>query len=121
MQRVALVDDDPDVLDAMRDALEMTQLAVCVPARSLAELQSHRAEVLQCSLAILDVNLGHGRPSGVEVFHWLRDEGFAGDVVFLTGHAADHPRVMAAMRLGSARVLSKPVALADLEQLVGGV
>jgi hypothetical protein len=43
-------------------------------------------KVLNCTLAILDVNLGAGNPSGVDAYRWLKQERFVGRVVFLTGH-----------------------------------
>jgi DNA-binding response OmpR family regulator len=118
MRRVLFVDDDPDLGEAMRDILQYSGLATCVVARSLDELAQQRDQVLACTLAILDVNLGDGEPSGVDVFHWLRQRHFAGDIVFLTGHAADDPLVMAALELGAGRICKKPIGMDELVHMV---
>ena len=117
MAAVLLVDDDDDMRAAMQEALEDLGLE-CVSARSLEDVQRKSAAALTCQLAILDINLGADQPTGVHVFHWLKDEGFAGRCVFLTGHAAGDPRVVEAARI-SAGIVSKPLELAALERLVG--
>jgi DNA-binding NtrC family response regulator len=120
VRSVLFVDDDQDLLDAMKETLEYTGLVACVVARSLADLQQQSRQALPCTLALVDINLGDGEPSGIEVVRWLRGEGFSGDVVFLTGHAAGHPLVREAQRIQTCRVLSKPIDLEELQQLVDG-
>jgi DNA-binding NtrC family response regulator len=114
---VLLVDDDDDMRAAMQDALEDLGFE-CVSARSLEDVQGKSAAARTCRLAILDINLGANQPTGVHVFHWLKDEGFVGRCVFLTGHAAGDPRVVEAARI-SAGIVSKPLELAELGRLVG--
>jgi DNA-binding NtrC family response regulator len=118
MRHVLFVDDDQDLLEATRDVLQYSGLANCVVATSLEELTRQRERALDCALAILDVNLGRGVPNGMDVLEWLRRERFGGSIVFLTGHAADHPLVAAATRLGACRVFTKPIELAELARLV---
>jgi DNA-binding NtrC family response regulator len=118
MRRVVFVDDDPDLLEAMKDILEHSALATCVVAQSLNELKQKREQALGCTLAMVDINLGPGTENGIDVYRWLRDEGFRGDVVFLTGHAADHPLVSQAAQLGYCRIFNKPIELDDLQRLV---
>ena len=121
MRDVVFVDDDQDLLEATRDVLQYSGLARrVVVARSLAELMDQREEALVCTLAILDINLGKDVPNGMDVFHWLRRERFAGEIVFLTGHAADNPLVTAAMQLGAQRIYIKPIEMAELAGLVQG-
>ena len=90
----------------------------CLGLRSVAEAKARRSEVMACGLAILDINLGHGVPSGVDAYHWLRDQGFAGRIVFLTGHAHDLPLVRRATQLGDAEVYLKPITADALKDLV---
>jgi FixJ family two-component response regulator len=59
-------------------------------------------------------------PSGLDSYGWLRKHGFEGRIVFLTGHAASHPLVSEARRLGDAEVVSKPVSLARLTTMLDG-
>lgn len=115
--RILLLDDDDDLRDALGDLLALFG-AGCLSLPSLAALMASELEALACRLAILDVNLGDGQPSGVDAYEWLRARAFAGRIVFLTGHAASHPAVANAASLG-VRVLAKPVESAELRALVG--
>jgi DNA-binding NarL/FixJ family response regulator len=118
MGSVLLVDNDPDVLEAVGDLVTLISREPCVAVRSLAELMRVAARALACELAIVDLNLGPGAPSGVEVLAWLRAQRFAGRVVFLTGHPYDNPLVQHAGRLGQAQVLRKPIELEALSALI---
>jgi DNA-binding response OmpR family regulator len=111
------VDDDADLRALVRDVAATLGIGQCVLAGSLGEVEEQRTEVLACSLAILDINLGWASASGVEVYNWLRQEQFAGQVVFLTGHGEDDPRVRDAARIGGARILVKPITLDVLASL----
>lgn len=114
-----MVDDDPDLLFAMSELLREAGADVCVSAQSLAELQAQRARALECSLAVVDVNLGPRQPTGVDVYRWLRAEGFPGRIVFLTGHAQSNELVQAACRTPDTSVLSKPIDADVLLRLAG--
>ena len=116
---VLLVDDDPDLLEVMGLLVDHQGLGY-LAARSLAEVQAVGAELGALSLAILDVNLGVGQPTGVEVCTWLRDQGVACPIVFLTGHAPDHPLVREAAGTEH-RVLAKPLATRTLQDLLRGL
>src|SRR3954466_5014529 len=112
---ILLLDDDADLRDAVGDLLGLFG-ARCLALPSVAALQAAEKEVLACKLAILDVNLGDGQPTGIDAYEWLRSRGFAGTFVFLTGHAASHPGVPRAAAL-RARRLAKRVESADLREL----
>jgi len=113
---VLLIDDDDDLRDAVCDLLGLFG-ARCLALPSLAALTDAKAAALRCRLAILDVNLGDGQPSGVDAYEWLRAHDFPGRIVFLTGHAASHPAVARAATLG-VQVLAKPIESAQLRALV---
>jgi FixJ family two-component response regulator len=55
----------------------------------------------------------------VEVSRWLREHGFRGRIIFLTGHAAYNPDVLAAKATG-ALVLEKPVESSDFFAALSG-
>jgi FixJ family two-component response regulator len=71
-----------------------------------------------CALGILDVNLGSDEPSGLDAFAWLRAERFPGRIVFLTGHAATNPLVRRAGEMGDVAVLTKPLQMPKLLELL---
>jgi FixJ family two-component response regulator len=112
---VLLLDDDIDLLDSVGDLLENVARRTVLKARSVAELIAHGEAALGCELAILDINLGAGRPSGLDALRWLTEQRFAGRTVFLTGHARTFPLVEEARReRQDIEVLSKPISGAEL-------
>ncbi len=81
-----------------------------MPARPLARgAPGLGPEVLAADVAVLDINLGSGQPSGIDAYDWLMSENFGGRLLFLTGHAHAHPLVARAERLRRATVLDKPL------------
>jgi DNA-binding response OmpR family regulator len=117
MTRILICDDDPDIAEVMGEFFRDHGFD-CVAAQSFDEVVANRSEALGCSLAILDVNLGQGQPSGVDVFRWLQHERFGGSVVFLTGHAV-MSSVLSGMRALGVPILAKPVAAETLLRLAG--
>jgi DNA-binding response OmpR family regulator len=115
--RAVLLDDDEDVLDALAALLQVLG-APSLSARSLAELAAQRDAVLAADLAILDLNLGPDQPNGIDAFEWLRGTGFAGRIVFLTGHGAGDLLFARACDLSGVLLLRKPIGLDELRRLV---
>jgi ActR/RegA family two-component response regulator len=113
------VDDDADLRATILDAATYLGMDQCVAVGSLAEVEQQRGDALECSLAVIDINLGQGVPSGVDVYHWLEHAQFHGRVVFLTGHGSDDPRVQEAARIAGVPVLTKPIGIADIAALAG--
>jgi DNA-binding NtrC family response regulator len=113
---VLVLDDDDDLRETLAELIELFGYR-CVSAASLAQVVTQRDAALGCDLAILDINLGPGEPSGIDVYHWLKHEHFAGTVLFLTGHARNHPLVRAACQVG-ARMLEKPISATELRFLL---
>ncbi|MGZ3422989.1 MAG: response regulator [Polyangiales bacterium] len=114
---VLLLDDDDDLRAAMSEFFAMAGCE-CFPACSVEEMQHLPPRSLDSAVALLDINLGPERPSGLDAFRWLQEKHFRGQVVFLTGHAKSHRLVDEARRLGSVRVMEKPMPLDELLSLV---
>jgi DNA-binding NtrC family response regulator len=106
--RVVFLDDNEDLRELMEILLETELHVKCMSLSHVADLHRHAQEVLHASLAILDINLGPGEPDGVDAFDWLMKQGFAGKVLFLTGHARSNPRVALAGEKG-VDVYEKPI------------
>lgn len=119
MRKIFLLDDERDLVSILSRIIELTMGMKCITALSFEEAIGKKEEILQCSDCILDINLGHGNPSGVDMYHWLRENRFAGRIIFLSGHAAEHPLVKAASRLSGAVVLSKPIEIPALKEILG--
>jgi CheY-like chemotaxis protein len=109
---VLILDDDDDMREVLCD-LFGSQGATCFGVASLDELIALGPSALACDLAILDVNLGVGRPSGVDAYRWLSEQSFSGRIVFLTGHARSYPGLAEAYASG-VKVAQKPISAGEL-------
>jgi DNA-binding response OmpR family regulator len=115
---VLFIENDDELLDIVGKLIPVVSGTPCLALRSFHALMDHAERALACELAILDINLDPGEPSGIDVYDWLREHGFAGRIVFLTGHAQDNPLVRRACQLGHARVYRKPLGLDELRALI---
>jgi DNA-binding NtrC family response regulator len=114
---VLMLDDNSDVRIMMCELFESCG-AKCIAVGSLDEMKNLWVNGrLSFELAILDVNLGAGKPSGVDAYRWLKEQSFPGRVVFLTGHARSFPAVSDASAVG-VEILEKPASIDDLLNLL---
>ena len=119
---ILVMDDDIDLLEVLQETLvTLCKVDKVITATSMDAVQQQKDKILNCELAILDVNLGAERPSGVNVAEWLRANGFKGKIVFLTGHAISDPEVLAATRMPNTKVVAKPIGLPQLIGFVEGI
>jgi DNA-binding NtrC family response regulator len=119
-KKVLVVDDDSDLVDVLTMALFELCGADTVPVGSYGELVQRGNDALGCQVALLDINLGSGQPSGIDVLRWLKEHRFGGRMMFLTGHASSHPLVAEAKRLGDITVVTKPISESELIAIVEG-
>jgi FixJ family two-component response regulator len=106
---VLYVEDNDDLRDLVVELVTCVLKRRCVGVGSYEELVALGKDALRCSIAILDINLGSNRRSGIDAYAWLRANGYTGPIVFLTGHASTHPLVVEAQRIGDAEIFSKPI------------
>lgn len=116
MKKIFLLDDDQDLVDVMC-LIAAKEGASCTAASAFEEAVQQRDKILECELAIVDINLGSGRKSGIDFYHWLKSQGYKGRVVFLTAHGGPHPLVKEASSVLNALVLSKPIEFRQLVDL----
>jgi FixJ family two-component response regulator len=107
-QQVHVVDDDPDVLEAMGELLLSVGLCPALFASPQAFLTSPPREG---GCLVLDVRLP-GR-SGLEFFEDLLQAGLDMPVIFISGHA-DVLMAVRAMKAGAFDFFTKPVRHQDL-------
>ena len=118
---VLFVEDNDDLRETFVELITIVLERRCVGVGSYKELVALGNKVLACDAAILDINLGPNEPSGIDAYEWLRDQGYTGRIVFLTGHASTHPLVIEAMRIGDAEIFSKPIEADQIRSMVEGV
>lgn len=116
--RVLLLDDDRDLRSAVCDFVELIADRQCVAVASFDELVAAEKDVLACAVGLLDVNLGPGKPTGIDAYRWLVGHGFAGRLYFFTGHARVHPLLAEIEKLGAVQVLAKPIDTARLMEVL---
>ena len=117
---VLYVEDNDDLRELVVELVTAVLKHRGVGVGSYEELVGLGDEALGCSIAILDINLGPNRRSGIDAYAWLRANGYTGRIVFLTGHASAHPLVVEAQRIGDAEVFSKPIEPDRLRSIVEG-
>ena len=120
MRTVLFVDDSSDLCEVVEFMCQSLPEVECVCVTSMSAVLERAVQVLQTGLAILDVNLGPGEPSGVEIYRWLKGQNYRGKIVFLSGHARTDPLVEEAARISGVDFFQKPLGFGQLEALILG-
>ncbi|MGE0631707.1 MAG: response regulator [Pseudobdellovibrionaceae bacterium] len=115
---VLIVDDCEDMLAIEKIFIERHCDSKAITANSFDELKKLGDKIFKCKLAFLDINFGEGQPSGLEIYKWLRENGFSQPIFFLTGHAQNSELVREAHRLGQGALLTKPIVPALFTKLI---
>ncbi len=118
--KVLIVDDSSDLRESLGELVDVFMSAASLKVAGLEEIRRHEQEALSCDYAILDINLGAHQPSGLDVYRWLKNHNYQGRMLFLTGHATDHPLVTEARRLGGVPVCEKPFDIGRLIAILEG-
>jgi FixJ family two-component response regulator len=106
---VVIIDDDPDIRDALQGLLETVDLATALFATAPEYLASKRPQGPCCIVA--DVRLPG--LSGLDFQQELARENNPIPIIFITGHG-DIPMSVRAMKAGAVEFLTKPLRDQDL-------
>jgi FixJ family two-component response regulator len=106
---VVIIDDDPDIRDALQGLLETVDLQATLFATASEFLASKRPEGPCC--IVVDVRLPG--LSGLDFQQELVRENIPIPVIFITGHG-DIPMSVRAMKAGAVEFLTKPLRDQDL-------
>jgi DNA-binding response OmpR family regulator len=110
VRKILIVDDDPDLLDAMTEQLALHDEFEVIKAESGAKgIQSARAT--SPDLVIMDVGLPD--TDGREAVRMLRKSGFRAPIIMLTGHDTDSDTILG-LESGANDYVQKPVRFAVL-------
>jgi DNA-binding response OmpR family regulator len=111
---VLVIDDDPDIRDLLRSALEDRGFRVqCAPDGEIGIIKA-----LNASPDLVIVDMMMPRASGFQVLEKLKlHHGLPAPIIMLTGNDSDHQRAYAES-LGVDAYLCKPVRPAQLFQTV---
>lgn len=108
--RILLADDNTEILDRVSEMLRADYDVI----GKLADGDSVCAnvETLRPDVIVLDISMG--RHSGIEICRQLREQGYGGEIVFLTVHE-DPDFVSAAIGAGGRGYVIKSRVAVDLE------
>ena len=120
MRTVLFVDDSYDICQVVEVMCQSLPEVECVCVTSMSAVLERAAQVLRTALSILDVNLGPGEPSGVEIYRWLKGQNYCGKIVFLSGHARTDPLVEEAATTSGVDFFQKPLGFDQIEALILG-
>ena len=112
-RRVHIVDDEPEVRDAL--ALLLSTAEIETTAHGSAEAYLEAVSLAEPACVILDNRLPG--LSGLELLRRIAESGGHAAVIMMTGHG-DVPTAVAAMKLGAFHFAEKPF---DAEALLGAV
>ena len=120
MRRVLFVDDSSDLCQIMETMCQSLRGVECICVPSMSAVLERAPQVLRTDLAILDVNLGFGEPSGTEIYCWLKGQNYRGKTVFLSGYTRTDPQVVEATKIPGVDFFQKPLGLSQIEALILG-
>jgi DNA-binding NarL/FixJ family response regulator len=114
--RVLVADDNPDIMEHVSAMLPVEYEIVgrVVEGKSVCD----EVERLKPALVVLDISVGDC--SGIEIARHLREQGYAGEIVFLTVHE-DPDFVSAAIGAGGRGYVTKSRMNVDLRLAVKAV
>ena len=118
MRTILFVDDSSDLCQVMEVMCQSLPEVECICVTSMSAVRGRAEQVLRTGLAILDVNLGPGEPSGVEIYRWLKGQNYHGKIVFLSGHARRDPLVQEAAAISGVDFFQKPLGFGQIEALI---
>ena len=118
MRTVLFVDDSSDLCQVIEIMCQSLPEVECICVSSMSAVLERAEQVLRTGLAILDVNLGPGEPSGVEIYRWLKGQNYHGKIVFLSGHARRDPLVEEATGISGVDFFQKPLGFGQIEAML---
>jgi FixJ family two-component response regulator len=106
---VLILDDNSDLRDVLASVIESQLKVLCKTYASYSDFQNDAIQVLKSRVAVLDIELGAKKESGMDAYRWLKLNKYPGHIFFLTGHAQSNPLVQEAVKSG-AIVWEKPTS-----------
>ena len=104
MKDVLVLDDDETLCNTLKMIIEVVAPVQCWSVRSFEALRKLESDLPRFGVAMLDINLGYGQPSGLDAYAWLKEKNFSGKIIFFTGHAKLHPDVLKAAQIPGVQI-----------------
>ena len=113
--RAAVIDDEKDITISLSRILEKQGYDVTSYLAGEGFLQNLKKEAYD--LIFLDVNLGLQKLSGIDILKILKEKGFSGHIIIISGNA-DISTAVEALKLGAGEFLEKPFNLKDVQRCI---
>jgi len=119
VKSIVIIDDDPNLLEGMRESVAWDELQVRWAGEAIDGQEGlYLIRELQPDIVLTDVNMPE--MNGLEMITQLREEGFGGIFVILSGYS-DFEYARQAVRLRVDDYLSKPVTMDNLKSVISRV
>lgn len=116
MWKIAIIDDDPNLLDGMREAIPWADLNIQWVGEGLdGEEGLDLVKELKPDIVITDISMPV--MNGLEMIERLREQDYKGRIVILSGYS-DFEYARQALRLNVDDYLSKPVTVNNLKKVI---
>lgn len=116
--KVLLLDDDPDMCELLKEALESFGIQEIHTCRNYQDIVDINGKIADFDIAILDVNLGLGQKNGVDAYNWMIKNGFSHRTIFFTGHGRSYPLLLSALQNPNVALLAKPASIAMIKKAI---
>jgi DNA-binding NtrC family response regulator len=115
---VLILEDDPDLLLTFTEVITSLTDQKVLAIKNITELHERRNEALTAHVALMDINIRHSTLTGLDAAKWLQQEGYKGQLYFVTGHTTAHPAVIEAQKIQNAKLLKKPITIDSLLEAI---
>lgn len=103
--RILIVDDDPDMLDALKDVLVMDEKYIVETATNIFSAKQKLNE-FSPDIALIDIRLGNG--NGLDLIPIIKNESVYADCIMMTAYR-EIDYAIKALRYGAVDYLLKPI------------
>lgn len=114
-KRILIVDDDPDIVAALKDVIELEINGCAVSSAGNVEQAKLVAEEVKPDIVLLDIMIG--RDNGLDLIPVLKEIKRDIDVVMMTAYR-DNEYVIRAVRSGAKDYLYKPISPVNLIHVI---
>ncbi|WP_322173569.1 response regulator [Acutalibacter caecimuris] len=117
MAHLLIVDDEDLTVKRLRDSIDWDSLGVAQVSTAFSMSQAQKIfGKAQVDIMLCDIEMPAG--TGLELLHWVREQGYGTISIFLTGHA-NFAYAKEALSLETLEYILKPVSFDEVKQAVG--
>ena len=117
MAHLLIVDDEDLTVKRLQAAVDWESLGISQVYTAFSMVQAQKVfGAEQIDIMLCDIEMPAG--SGLELLHWVREQGYPTINIFLTGHA-NFSYAKEALSLETMEYILKPVSFDEVKRVVG--